>query len=170
MTNKDLKAKILAEIERLKSPVEKRLLRDKEDSWDSDINVKVVLDKLCLFINSIPEEPVSEKKCMFTKDIYTDEDRKVLCENCEEKCEYSKKEELVSEDLAEAIKEYSEKERLRKAYENESRFFSPTDFASGFKAGAQWQKDKTISKAVEWLQRNIDSSMWLMNFKKSMEE
>ncbi len=43
------------------------------------------------------EEPISEKKCMFTKDSYADEDRKVLCEDCKEKCEYSKKEEPVSE-------------------------------------------------------------------------
>ena len=39
---------------------------------------------------------ISQKKCMYTKDHYTDEDRKVLCEDCEEKCEYSKKEEPVS--------------------------------------------------------------------------
>ena len=43
------------------------------------------------FIDSLQEEPVSEKKCMFTKDSYTDEDRKVLCDDCKEKCEYSKK-------------------------------------------------------------------------------
>ena len=45
------------------------------------------------------EDPVSEKKCMFTKDSYTDEDRKVLCKDCEEKCESNKKEEPVDEDF-----------------------------------------------------------------------
>jgi hypothetical protein len=39
------------------------------------------------------EEP---KKCMYTKDDFTEEDRKILCEDCEEKCEYAKKEEPVS--------------------------------------------------------------------------
>ena len=38
------------------------------------------------------EEP---KKCLYSKDNYTEEDRKVLCDGCED-CEYSKKEELVS--------------------------------------------------------------------------
>lgn len=44
------------------------------------------------------KEPASEKKCMFTKDSYTDEDRKVLCEDCKERCEYNKKEEPASDD------------------------------------------------------------------------
>lgn len=42
------------------------------------------------------EEP---KKCMFTKEEFTKGDRKILCEDCEEECEYAKKEEPVSEDL-----------------------------------------------------------------------
>ena len=45
----------------------------------------------------LQEEPVSEKKCMFTKNSYTDEDRKVLCDGCEEECKYARKEEPVSE-------------------------------------------------------------------------
>lgn len=32
------------------------------------------------------------KMCMYSKDNFTDEDRKVLCEGCEEECEYAKKE------------------------------------------------------------------------------
>ena len=31
------------------------------------------------------------KKCMYSKDDYTDEDRKVLCDDCEEDCKYNKK-------------------------------------------------------------------------------
>ena len=50
-------------------------------------------------------------------------------------------EEPVSEDLEEAIKVASEKERMHKA-ESESPFFMPADFASGFKAGAQWQQER----------------------------
>lgn len=40
------------------------------------------------------------KKCMYSKDNYTNEDRKALCDGCEEECEYSKKEEPVSERFA----------------------------------------------------------------------
>ena len=55
-----------------------------------------ILCNLDAYINTLQEEP---KKCLFAKDNYTSEDRKVLCEDCEEKCEYSKKEEPASEDL-----------------------------------------------------------------------
>lgn len=54
------------------------------------------------------EVSVSENKCMFTKDSYTDEDRKVLCKDCKEKCEYSKKEEPISEDTMTIRKEWFE--------------------------------------------------------------
>ena len=50
-------------------------------------------------IKELQKEPVSEKKCMFTKDNYTDEDRKVLCADCKEKCEYSKKKVVASAKL-----------------------------------------------------------------------
>ena len=30
-----------------------------------------------------------KKKCMYTEDHYTDEDRKILCDGCEEECEYN---------------------------------------------------------------------------------
>lgn len=34
----------------------------------------------------------------------------------------------------------------------------------------QQGKAFVINKACEWLQRNIDSSMWLANFRKHLEE
>lgn len=40
------------------------------------------------FIDSMQEEP---KECMYSKDNYTDEDRKVLCDGCEEDCKLNKK-------------------------------------------------------------------------------
>ena len=52
------------------------------------------------------EEP---KKCMFTKDDFTEEDRKILCEECEEECEYAKKEEPVSGDFEMALAEMIDK-------------------------------------------------------------
>lgn len=57
-------------------------------------------------------------------------------------------EETVSEELEEAIKEHTEKERLRKA-ELGLPFFMPTDFVSGFKAGAQWQKKQMMAKTID---------------------
>lgn len=40
------------------------------------------------------------KKCMYSKDDYTDEDRKVLCDGCEEECRYAQKEESVGKRFA----------------------------------------------------------------------
>ena len=42
-------------------------------------------------------------------------------------------------------------------------------FSDAIEYGAKWQKQQTINKACDWLHRNIDSSMWLMNFRKHME-
>jgi hypothetical protein len=88
---------------------------------------------------TMDEESVSEKKCMFTKDSYTDEDRKVLCEDCKEKCEYSKKEEPVSEDLGDYINELSKQ-------------FPEVSFAKLSRIAvrvAKWQKEQMIAKAID---------------------
>ena len=61
------------------------------------------------------QEPVSEKKCMFTGDNYTDEDRKVLCEGCEAERKYSK------QSVDEAMAEIEEKAKaFTKAHKGES--------------------------------------------------
>lgn len=49
-----------------------------------------VINALYGLLDSMQEEP---KKCIYTKDNYTDEDRKVLCDGCEEECKYARKEE-----------------------------------------------------------------------------
>jgi hypothetical protein len=36
-------------------------------------------------LEDMQEEP---KECMYSKDNYTDEDRKALCDGCEEECEF----------------------------------------------------------------------------------
>ena len=101
MTDKE---KIREEVEKLKS----QLLRG---ACSSQVAMETrckeeAYNEVLAILNTMQEEPVSEKKCMFTKDSYTDEDRKVLCDDCKEKCEYNKKEEPVSEDLEEAIDTY----------------------------------------------------------------
>lgn len=88
------------------------------------------------------------QECIYARDNYTDEDRKVLCNGCEEECEFNKKEysvnngldlgcgviwkdeEPVSDELEEAAQEYTEKGS--KCQEE----------LDAFKAGAKWQKLK----------------------------
>lgn len=83
-------------VQKIREEVEKRFEQIKNSVRESDSGAFYQLKELLEFIDSLQEEPVSEKKCMFTKDNYTDEDRKVLCEDCKEKCEYNKKGEPVS--------------------------------------------------------------------------
>jgi hypothetical protein len=52
-----------------------------------------VASKILQIIDSMQKEP---KECMYSKDDYTDEDRKVLCGGCEEDCRFNKKEESVN--------------------------------------------------------------------------
>ncbi len=88
--------KIRAEIERRKETLKPcggqglvvtRLMRELCDDFLSFID-SMQLEEIP------PKFPlISPKKCMYTKDDFTDEDRKVLCDGCKEKCEYSKKEE-----------------------------------------------------------------------------
>ena len=77
---------------------------------------------------------VNPKECMYSKGNYTDEDRKVLCDGCEEECKFNKKE-PVSEDLEEAVNAYI-------GYTPEVDESSSTyGKRQAFKAGANWQKE-----------------------------
>ena len=130
MTDKE---KIRAEIERLKE-------------WQPIASPS--LNKLLSFIDSLQEEP---KKCVYTKDHYTDEDRRVLCDGCEEECKYAQKEEPVSEELEEASKEWL-RPQLDKSYVNygEVKMMELTHFdgyamLDAIEFGAKWQKTKDQS-------------------------
>lgn len=126
------------------------------------------LDKARKQLEENPQE------CMYARDNYTDEDRKVLCEGCEEECKYAQKqadwlqelhckldslskedfekvwakyhqkEEPVSEDLDIAASEY-----LKQNYDIDN-IYEEDDLSirNTFKAGAQWQKLKLIYKAI----------------------
>jgi len=66
--------------------------------WKNDDSVgkmcyNQALQDAQIVIDSLQEEP---KECMYSKENYTDEDRKTLCEGCEEECRFNKKEEPVS--------------------------------------------------------------------------
>lgn len=115
--------------------------------------------KILDYIDEVQKEPVSEKKCIFTKDNYTDEDRKVLCEDCKEKCEYSKKEEPVREDFEKALardwQDYNDRGAATvDALEDNTQELA---FAKGFYRGAKWQKAKdqeTIETAIHHAYHN----------------
>jgi len=100
--------------------------------------------------------------CMYSKDNYTDEDRKVLCGDCEEECEFNKKEEPVSEELEKASKEWLIPQ-LDKSYANygETKMMELTHFdgyamLDAIEFGAQWQKEQMMKGAVDgWVFRDI---------------
>lgn len=89
----DKLAKVRAEIERLENYKNESVTSsDTRFGW---IHGKTfALTSIRVLLDSMQKEP---KKCMYSKDNYTDEDRKVLCEDCEEECKFNKKEEPVSE-------------------------------------------------------------------------
>lgn len=85
---------IITELDKRKNLCEKILLdlRTKEniDYYQGKAEAyKEVLDLLNTHEVKYLQEEL--KKCMYTNEHYTDEDRKVLCEDCEEDCEYAKK-------------------------------------------------------------------------------
>ena len=95
---------IREEVERLQN----ELIQEKEKGYGSDVDDACILElqNVLTYIDSMqleeipPKLPlISQKKCMYTKDDFTDEDRKVLCDGCKEECKYAQKEEPVSEDL-----------------------------------------------------------------------
>lgn len=104
------------------------------------------------------------KKCMYSKDNYTNEDRKVLCDGCEEECKYNKKEpsipDIVDEHFYEMLGEEPMSEDLEEALAKEWKGYvdrgaatvdaledntQELTFAKGFYRGAKWQKAKNES-------------------------
>lgn len=86
----------------LVAEIERRIKRFREEKDSVSIVKTNTYKGILSFIDTLEvkylqEEP-KPKKCMFTLEEFTDEDRKVLCEDCEEDCEYAKK--YISEDYA----------------------------------------------------------------------
>ena len=98
MTDKE---KFRKEVEKLKS----QLLRG---ACSSQITMETMCkeeayNEVLAILDIIQEEP---KQCMYSKDNYTEEDRKVLCEGCEEKCEFNQvKESAILQHKEETCKE-----------------------------------------------------------------
>jgi len=157
--------KIREKVEKLKS----QLLRgacSSQVAMETRCKEEAYNDVLDL-LDAMQEEP---KKCMFTKDSYTDKDRKVLCEGCKEECKYSKSDDFTKA-LAECIHQAQGnvinpmvlaetwKDELIKLAKSEEPVSEDLEEASleywkhqldsgedtlrdAFKAGAEWQEHK----------------------------
>lgn len=162
MTDKEKLEKVRAEIER-----HYNYHKDHADDWAGTEHFwKADEDrKLLSFIDSMQEEP---KECMYSKDNYTDEDRKVLCDGCEEEsCKYSKLNTMLNGALSKETKESWNKqlkeetkdtvnEDLEEAVNAYIGYAPEVDESSStygkrqaFKAGANWQKQQLMAKAVD---------------------
>ena len=117
------------------------------------------------------EEPVSEKKCMYSKDNYTDEERKVLCEDCDHRCAYGVQNigdydhKVVIDAMMADVEEKSKAEDRRKEilqaaldYANNLDDVKPTDCFSrnlcialgqAFIKGAEWADSHQAEKDLE---------------------
>lgn len=102
-------------------------------------------ERILAFIDSMQEESV----CAYSTERYTDEDRKVLCEGCEEECKFNKKE-SASEDLEKAAINAADEDmqgrQIMEASNDERQRYSRI-FRRGFKAGANWQKQQDNNDA-----------------------
>ena len=115
------------------------------------------------FDNQYLWELVEPQECMYSKDNYTDEDRKVLCDGCEEECRFNKKEEPVSEELEVEVKKLWEEINTGHNY---SIIDSYNQFYGLCLDIAEWQKQKDsipVSEDLEeagkgWLKPQLDKS------------
>lgn len=139
--------KIRAEIERLKHQSvidsDRQAERGLQSASMASFGKVKACEELLSFIDSMQKEP---KECMYSKDNYTDEDKKVLCDGCEEECKFNKKQEPASEVLETEI------EKVRKHH------FINDDFDKAELDGrtisniahhfANWQKKQMMANAV----------------------
>lgn len=130
-------------------------------------------------IHECKEEP---KECMYSKDNYTDEDRKALCDGCETECRFNKKEEPVNNGLdlgcgviwkdKEPVSEDLEKEFDDIYYQLEKEYSQDTGlggFYRGYKFSlkiarhfANWQKKKDESYTKSMYKVGINAGKVLM--------
>lgn len=104
------------------------------------------------------------KYCMYSKDIYTDEERKSLCDGCEEDCEYNQKKEPdelthsvtkisdqevpISEDLNEELEDFLGKNALLNCcYSTRDTLRLATKVANHF---VNWQKQQMMKDGLDY--------------------
>lgn len=140
MTDKEIIVAIRAEIKRR---MKHHADRAQIDRSASEAGARQEDEEILSFINSLWEKP----KCMYSKDNFTDEDRKTLCDGCRESnCSF-----YLNEDLEEASKEWL-RPQLDKSYANygEAKMMELTHFdgyamLDAIEFGAKWQKAKDES-------------------------
>ena len=162
MTDKEIFEKLVAEIERrynekdrcgddIRANVYKSLLSF-IDTTQKEPKKRNATGKLKECIDNITDESLAKarkqlqeepKECMYARDNYTDEDRKVLCDGCEEKCAYAiagvistnahVKKEPVSEDLEQASFDNAQK-NYKEGFRGAA--------MQAFNEGVLWQKQK----------------------------
>ena len=143
--------KIREKVERLQKRAEHyfdiSLTENDRQFWLGESNVLTLIGK---YIDTMQEEP---KECMYSKDNYTDEDRKALCDGCEEKCEFNKKDEIKSVHAQHTTISSSLNDYLCKAYSalykgNGGRlsFARLQNMAIDI---TEWQKEQMMAKAVD---------------------
>lgn len=143
MTDKEIFEKLEAEIERLEN-YENESVTSSDTRFGWIHGKTFALTSIRVLLDSMQKEPISEKVCMYSKDNYTAEDRKALCDGCKEECKFNKKEEPVSEGLEAAIDNYlatyfgGEKEKQEWPFLKK--------MAIHF---AAWQKQQLMAKAVD---------------------
>lgn len=165
--------KIREGVERLKS----QLLRG---ACSSQIAMETMCkeeayNEVLAILDTMQEET---KQCMYSKDNYTEEDRKVLCEGCEEKCKFNQvkesailqhKEEMckengdsltqepVSEDLGDYVNELSKQfpevsfaklSRIAVRVAKWQKEKEYTCYEEAFEDGAKWQGEKDNEEKV----------------------
>lgn len=160
MTDKEIFEKLEAEIERLEN-YENESVTSSDTRFGWIHGKTFALTSIRVLLDSMQKEP---KECMYSKDNYTDKDRKVLCEDCKEKCAYAiagvistnahVKKEPVSEDMWEASKQYALRQVLASTDAEMSeqdylglRLFSGFELAVAHKDGAQLQKQQMMKDA-----------------------
>ena len=143
MTDKEIIVAIRAEIERLK----------KENNGSP---LSVCYDLLS-FIDSMQEKP----KCMYSKDNFTDEDRKTLCDGCRESnCSF-----YLNEDLEVEFNRFlDEVEGVPRMWHSDEQTEWALNIARHF---AHWQKEQMLreSKMSGWVARDKDGSLHIFEVK-----
>lgn len=149
MTDKEIFGKLEAEIERLEN-YENESVTSSDTRFGWIHGKTFALTSIRVLLDSMQEEP---KECMYSKDNYTDEDRKILCEDCEEECKFNKKEEIKSVHAQHTTISSPLNDYLCKAY---SALYKENGGILSFARLqnmaidiTEWQKQQMMAKAVD---------------------
>ena len=154
MTDKEIIVAIRAEIERR---MKHHADRAQIDRSASEAGARQEDEEILSFINSLWEKP----KCMYSKDNFTDEDRKTLCDGCRESnCSF-----YLNEDLEVEFNRFlDEMEGVPRMWHSDEQTEWALNIARHF---AHWQKEQMLkeSKMSGWVARDKDGSLHIFEVK-----